>query len=79
MSNYWSSILTSVAPFALLLALWFFILRRMQAGKQKAGENPFGAPQQMAPTDVAAELRALRQSVDNLRAEIKARDERSGR
>jgi ATP-dependent Zn protease len=70
MSNYWSSILTSVAPFALLLALWFFILRRMQAGKQRAAENPFGPPQQMSTSEIVAELRSLRQSVDALRKEI---------
>ena len=71
--------LVSVAPFALLLALWFILLRRMQARKQRAAENPFGASPEMAPTDVAAELRALKQSVDALRADIKSLDERTGR
>ena len=34
--NYWVSMLVSVAPFALLLGLWFFLLRQMQSGGNKA-------------------------------------------
>ena len=72
--------LVSIAPFALLLILWFSILRSMQARKQAAaGENPFGTPQQMATADVIAELRSLWQSVESLRADIKAIDERTRR
>ena len=37
-SNVWTSTLISIAPFALLLVLWFFLLRQMQA-KSKAA-NP---------------------------------------
>jgi cell division protease FtsH len=35
-SNYWVSMLVSIAPFALLLGLWFFLLRQMQSGGNKA-------------------------------------------
>jgi cell division protease FtsH len=35
-SNYWLNILVSIAPFALLLGLWFFLLRQMQSGGNKA-------------------------------------------
>ena len=79
MQNYWTNMLVSIAPFALLLALWFVLLRRMQNRKRVSQENPFGPPQQMATADVVAELRALRQSVDALRTDIKALEERTGR
>ncbi len=35
-SGFWVSTLISVAPFALLLGLWFFLLRQMQSGGNKA-------------------------------------------
>ena len=35
-SNQWISLLVSIAPFALLLGLWFFLLRQMQSGGNKA-------------------------------------------
>jgi len=35
-SSQWVSLLISVAPFALLLGLWFFLLRQMQSGGNKA-------------------------------------------
>ncbi len=35
-SNAWLSILIQAAPFALLLGLWFFFLRQMQSGGNKA-------------------------------------------
>jgi cell division protease FtsH len=35
-SNYWVSMLVSIAPFLLLLGLWFFLLRQMQSGGNKA-------------------------------------------
>ena len=35
-SNQWLSMLISLAPFALLLGLWFFLLRQMQSGGNKA-------------------------------------------
>ena len=72
--------LVNIAPFALLLVLWFSMQRSMKARKQAAtGENPFGTAQHMASVDIVAELRALRQSVETLRADIKAIDERTGR
>jgi cell division protease FtsH len=35
-SNQWLNILISIAPFALLFGLWFFLLRQMQSGGNKA-------------------------------------------
>jgi cell division protease FtsH len=35
-SSYWVSMLINIAPFALLLGLWFFLLRQMQSGGNKA-------------------------------------------
>src|SRR6202051_3818102 len=35
-SNFWVSTLISIAPFALLPGLWFFLLRQMQSGGNKA-------------------------------------------
>ena len=35
-SNAWVSLLINLAPFALLLGLWFFLLRQMQSGGNKA-------------------------------------------
>jgi len=35
-SNQWINVLISIAPFALLLGLWFFLLRQMQSGGNKA-------------------------------------------
>jgi cell division protease FtsH len=35
-SNFWVNTLISIAPFALLLGLWFFLLRQMQSGGNKA-------------------------------------------
>ena len=35
-SNFWVNALISIAPFALLLGLWFFLLRQMQSGGNKA-------------------------------------------
>ncbi len=46
-SNYWLSMLVSIAPFALLLGLWFFLLRQMQSGGNKAmsfGKSSRGPP-----------------------------------
>ncbi len=35
-SNVWLSALINIAPFALLFGLWFFLLRQMQSGGNKA-------------------------------------------
>jgi hypothetical protein len=78
MNSYSTNILVSIAPFLLLLVLWFVLLRRMQAGKRTVN-SPFGMTQEMATSDVVAELRSLRQSVEALRVDIKAIEERLGR
>jgi len=65
----------SIAPFVLLLVLWFVLyigIRRLKASLKK---NLVDALQESAQTAVLPEIRALRESVDALRTEIKARDE----
>ena len=39
-SNFWVNTLISVAPFALILGLWFFLLRTMMQAKAKAAAPP---------------------------------------
>jgi Na+/H+ antiporter NhaC len=71
-------IFISIAPFVLLLVLWFFLyigFRRLKASLKK---NLVDALQESAQTAVLPEIRALRESVEALRAEIKARDENRG-
>jgi cell division protease FtsH len=41
-SNWWSDILSWVLPFAIIIAIWIFILRRVgRGGGQAGGFNPF--------------------------------------
>jgi cell division protein FtsB len=73
----WKDTLITVAPFVILLVLWFVFyigFRRLKASLKK---NLVDALQESAQTAVLPEIRALRESVDALRAEIKARDENS--
>jgi len=79
MESSWSSILTSIAPFVLLLALWFFLLRQMRRGGNTTKKNFIDPMREMLEGVIVPEIRALRESVDALRAEIKARDEDSVR
>jgi hypothetical protein len=62
--------LLSIAPFVLLLVLWFLMMRSLRAEKQKAKESPLGGQPDMVPANVVAEIRALRESVDSLRKEM---------
>jgi hypothetical protein len=74
----WKDTFISVAPFVLLLVLWFVLyigFRRLKASLKK---NLVDALQESTQTTVVPELRALRESVDALRAEIKTRDEKRG-
>jgi len=68
MANPGTNWLINITPFAILLVLWFFLLRYLQSKQKKDVEK--------IPASVAAELRALRESVDALRAEVKARDDK---
>jgi hypothetical protein len=74
----WKDTLINVAPFALLLVLWFVLNIRFRAWRVSLKKNLVDALQESAQAVVLPEIRALRESVDALRAEIKARDERAG-
>jgi hypothetical protein len=65
----------TVLPFLLLLALWFFLMKRLQANKQPTVEELIGPIREMLLKDVGPEIRSLRESVDALRAEINASKE----
>jgi ATP-dependent Zn protease len=76
MENYWTSMLVSIAPFLALLALWFFLLRQMSKGAGNTKKSLVDPLREIAQAIIVPEIRAVRESVDALRAEIKARDER---
>jgi len=76
MATDWTSILVSIAPFAALLALWYFLLRKIRRETSDTRKNLVDPLQEIVQTIIVPEIRALRESVDALRAEIKARDER---
>ena len=76
MATDWTSTLVGIAPFLALLALWFFLLRQMRKGASNTRKNLVDPLREIVQTDVVPEIRALRESVDALRADIKARDER---
>jgi hypothetical protein len=73
-----TSILISVLPFVLLLALWFFLLQQMRKGGRLNRSSLIDPMQQMLVQTIVPEMRALRESVDRLGAEIKALGERGG-
>ena len=65
-------ILISVLPFVALLALWFFLLKRMRSGDATYTKGYLDPMQEMIRLEILPEIRALRESVDALRADIKA-------
>ena len=76
--RYWMEMLYSIAPFVLLIALWFLLARQLSNRAGSTKKNFIGPMQEMLQTVIVPEIRALRESVDALRADIKARDERPG-
>jgi ATP-dependent Zn protease len=66
-------ILISILPFLALLALWFFLLKRMGKGAETTKKNFIDPMQEMLERAIVPEIRALRQSVDSLREEMKNR------
>jgi cell division protein FtsB len=78
MEIVWKDTLISVGPFVLLLVLWFVVYIRIRAWRASQKKNLVDALQESIQTAVLPEIRALRESVDALRAEIKARDENRG-
>jgi hypothetical protein len=68
-------IFISIAPFVLLLVLWFVMYIGFRSLKASLKKNLVDALQESSRTVVLPEIRALRESVDALRAEIKPRDE----
>jgi ATP-dependent Zn protease len=75
MDTFWTSTLVSIAPFVLLLALWFFLLRQMRKGGSSTKKNLVDPMEEMLKAVIVPEIRALRESVESLRAEIKASNE----
>jgi hypothetical protein len=74
----WKDALINVAPFVLLLVLWLVMNRVIRARRASLKKNIVDALQESAQTAVLPEIRALRESVDALREEIKAYDEKRG-
>ena len=74
----WKDTFISVAPFVLLLVLWFVLYMGIRKWRASLKKNLVDALQESTQTTVVPELRALRESVDALRAEIKTRDEKRG-
>ncbi len=71
-------IVLNCAPFLLLLGLWFVMHRVIRAWGASLKKELVDALQENAQTGVLPEIRAPRESVNVLRAEIKTRDERHG-
>jgi len=74
----WKDTLIAVAPFAVLLGLWFVVYLCIRSWRASRRKNLIYALQESDRMTVLPEIRALRESVDALRAEIKARDENRG-
>ncbi len=72
MGNNWAHILGSVAPFLVLLAIWFFLLAGMRKNKWGWGyrKNIVEPMREVLQSDIVPEIRALRESVDALRKEM---------
>jgi hypothetical protein len=68
----------NIAPFVVLLALWFVLYIGFRKCRASLKKNLVDALQESNQTAVLPEIRPLRESVDALRAEIKARDEKRG-
>ena len=62
--------LISVAPFALLLLLWFLIAGQLRRGGSNTKKNLVDPLREIVQTDIVPEIRALRESVDALRKEL---------
>jgi len=76
MENSATSILISALPFVLILVLWFFLLKRIRGGALRNQKNLIDPMQQMLEKTIVPEIRALRESVERLGAEVKALSER---
>jgi spore maturation protein SpmA len=78
MTDTFVKALVILAPLLLLLALWLFLLRAMRKGNfgyQKTVVEPM---RKVLQEDVVPEIRAIRESIDALTSDLKARNEKSG-
>jgi len=75
MGNAWPYMLVNVVPVLLLLAFWLFLFRLMRKGNFGYRKTVVEPMREVLQSEIVPEIRALRESVDALRAEIKARDE----
>ena len=73
------SILSSVLPFVLLLAIWAVLLVWLRGNskraKKTARESYIDPMREMLQIEIVPEIRALRESVEALRAQVKASDD----
>jgi hypothetical protein len=65
-------ILISVLPLLVLLGLFLFLLKRVGKGSETTKKNFIDPMQEMLERVIVPEIRALRESVDALRAEIRS-------
>ncbi|HEY5056811.1 MAG TPA: hypothetical protein VII58_11665 [Acidobacteriaceae bacterium] len=77
MSNFWTSTLISILPFVLILLFWFFLLRQMRKGKNTSQQTLIEPMRKVLQEEIVPEIRAIRESIDALTADLKARNERS--
>jgi hypothetical protein len=66
------SSLVTVVPFLLLLALWFVLLKMARSGRSSPKSDLVEPMREMLQTLLIPEIRALRESIDGLRADIKS-------
>jgi len=68
--NIWVSLLVNIAPFVLLLGLWFFLLRQMRKSENSNQRTVVEPMRKLLQDEIVPEVRALRESVDALRKEM---------
>jgi hypothetical protein len=72
------SSLVTVAPFLLLLFLWFICLRVFQTRADEKRKQLAETMKELIQTNVVPEFRALQESVEGLRADLKSMEDRRG-
>jgi flagellar biosynthesis/type III secretory pathway M-ring protein FliF/YscJ len=72
------SSLVIVAPFLLLLFLWFICLRVFQTRADEKRKQFAETMKELIQTNVVPEFRALRESVEGLRADLRSMEDKRG-
>jgi flagellar biosynthesis/type III secretory pathway M-ring protein FliF/YscJ len=73
-----TSSLVTIVPFLLLLFLWFICLRVFQTKADEKRKQLAETMQELIQTNVVQEFRALRESVEGLRADLKSIEDKRG-